>query len=524
MTLSKSFHSDSSLAGGVGTCIDDDFWGQRALFLRSDHELYSAGGESATTALVRVTSPLGRLRAKLAGLDITPDLGSRIGSLTWYRGAASCIGLCALTFLVSPGFENPIHGFSPAAMQGKDLEAARAQAIAPAAKGATTGYHMAATALVSPLSDTPERPQIQINAKLASGGSLAGVLRRSGVGSGDAETAVDLIERALALGDIQGGIPLDITLGRRADKSQPRPLQALAFRARFDLNLQVTRAPDGELSLTEIPIRIDNTPLRVQGAFGSSLYRSARAAGAPAKAVETFIRSVGTRMPVSRMGAGCRFDIIVEQARAETGEVRTGQLLYAGVTGCANKVQLVRMTVDGRDEWIDSSGRGERRGSMAMPTPGRISSGFGMRRHPVLGYTRMHRGMDIAAPRGTPVYAASDGVVQFAGRASGYGNLIKIGHAGVYGTGYGHLSRILVRPGQRVRRGQLIGAVGSTGLSTGPHLHYELYRNGAAINPRSVAFSVERQLSGSMMSDLRARLGRLLAVPVGAGARPNDED
>ena len=491
-------------------------WGQRALFTRNDYGSEGGGGSASARP--------GLIQRHFPDFDITPDLGSRIGTLTWYRGAATCIGLCALTFLMSPGFENPIYGFTPAALEGKEFQAVRAQSIAPLAKGGATGYHMAATKLVAPLSDTPERPQIQINAKLASGGSLLGVLKRSGVGGDDADATVELIGKALALSDIQGGVPLDITLGRRADKSQPRPLQALAFRARFDLNLQITRLPNGELSLKEMPIRIDNTPLRVQGEFGPSLYRSARAAGAPAKAVEAFIRSIGTRTPISRMGAGCRFDIIVEQKRAETGEVQMGDLLYAGVSGCASKVQLVRMTVDGRDEWYDASGRGERRGSMAMPTPGRISSGFGMRRHPILGYTRMHKGMDIAAPWGTPVYAASDGVVQFAGRSSGYGNLIRINHAGPYGTGYGHLSRILVRPGQRVRRGQQIGAVGNVGLSTGPHLHYELYRNGVAINPRSVAFSVERQLDANAMATLRGRLGRLMAVPVGAGARPFDEE
>ena len=183
------------------------------------------------------------------------------------------------------------------------------------------------------------------------------------------------------------------------------------------------------------------------------------------------------------------------------------------------------MTVDGRDEWYDASGRGERRGSMAMPTNGRISSGFGMRRHPILGYTRMHKGMDIAAPWGTPVFAASDGVVQFAGRASGYGNLIRINHAGPYGTGYGHLSRILVRSGQHVRRGQQIAASGNSGLSTGPHLHYETYRNGVAVNPMSFSFSVIRQLTGGDLSAFHARLARLLAVPVGhGGGKVEDEE
>jgi murein DD-endopeptidase MepM/ murein hydrolase activator NlpD len=135
----------------------------------------------------------------------------------------------------------------------------------------------------------------------------------------------------------------------------------------------------------------------------------------------------------------------------------------------------------------------------------------------------MHRGIDIAAPWGAPVYAATDGVVQFAGRSSGYGNFIKLSHGGAFGTGYGHLSRILVRGGQSVRKGQVIGAVGSTGMSTGPHLHYELYKNGSAVNPRSVSFTSMRQLTGSDLGEFRSKLNHLLSVPVGRGAE-QDED
>lgn len=512
LTLSPAFHSDHRRAGGFGT--SDDLWGQRALFQRNDHELAAGGGAGASALSAR----LGRLR----DLDLAPDLGSRIGSLTWYRGAATCLGLCALTLVLSPGFENPIYGYVPPALAGSDWEAARAQAIAPLGKGATTGHRLAATRLVAPLADTPERPIIKLSARLASGDALMTVLKRSGVGSGDADEAVQLVSSALSLGEIQAGTPLDITLGRRADKSKPRPLQKLAFRANFGLKLEVN-ASNGELSLNRIPIAIDNTPLRIQGATGGSLYRSARAAGAPAKAVEAYIKAVASRVPVSKMGSGCTFDLIVEQARAETGEVKLGGLMYAGVSGCANKLQLVRMTVEGRDEWYDASGKGERKGMMAMPVAGRISSGYGSRRHPLLGYRRMHKGMDIAAPYGAPIYSATDGVVVFAGRNGGYGNFVKVSHAGGYATGYGHMSRIAVRSGTRVRKGQVIGYIGSTGISTGPHLHYELYRNGAAVNPNSVSFSVQRALSGRDLSELKTRLGRLMAVPVG-GPREEAED
>ena len=126
------------------------------------------------------------------------------------------------------------------------------------------------------------------------------MLRRSGVGAGDAEQVGALVTKAVAFDEIQPGTTLDLTLGRRTDKSQPRPLQNMAFRARFDLKLEVARN-GSSLALKQIPIAIDHTPLRVQGAIGSSLYRSARAAGAPAKAVESFIRTVATRVPVSRL-------------------------------------------------------------------------------------------------------------------------------------------------------------------------------------------------------------------------------
>lgn len=463
-----------------------------------------------------------RLRqVNFSDLDLMPDLGARIGSLTWYRGTATCVGLCALTLLLAPGFENPIYGTVPPKLSGSDWDATRAQAIQPLGMGAATGYRVAATRLVEPLTDTPERPILQASAKLASGHNLQSLLQRSGVGKGDASAVGNLITKAVSLNEIQPGTMLDLTLGRRTDKSQPRPLEKLELRARFDLKLEVSRS-DGGLSLREIPISIDHTPLRIQGAIGKSLYRSARAAGAPAKAVETYIKTVAGRVPVSKLGPDCQFDMIVRQARAETGEVQLGELLYAGVTGCQQKLQLAAWKDGSRTDWYDARGKGSSSGTAAMPAHGRFSSNFGMRRHPILGYQRMHKGMDIAAPHGAPVYAAADGVVKHAGRASGYGNLIRLDHGAGNGSGYGHLSRIQVRVGERVRKGQRIGSVGSTGMSTGPHLHYEWYRNGQAVNPRSVSFSSTRQLGGRDMAEFRSELNRLLAVPVGQGASKAD--
>jgi murein DD-endopeptidase MepM/ murein hydrolase activator NlpD len=493
------------------------------LFVRSDHGSDQAGGAGTRSRTPTPQIFTAKFSRHFSDFDPMPDLGARIGTLTWYRGAATCIGLCALTLLLAPGFENPIYGTVPPKLTGADWDATRAQSIQPLAMGATTGYRVAASRLVSPLTDTPERPSINVDAKLASGDALLGLLQRTGVGKSDASAVGSLITKAMALSEIQPGTMLDLTLGRRLDKSQPRPLENLSFRARFDLKVELSRV-DGALTLKQIPIAIDRTPLRIQGTIGSSLYRSARAAGAPAKAVESYIKTLASRVPVSKLGSGCKFDIIVGQARAETGEVQMGNLMYAGVSGCATRVQLLPFETGGKTDWFDGSGKGSTTGMMGMPANGRFSSSFGMRRHPILGYVRMHKGIDIAAPYGSPVYAATDGVVQIAGLSAGYGNLVKINHGGGYGTGYGHLSRILVRPGQQVRKGQQIGAIGNTGLSTGPHLHYELYRGGVAVNPRSVSFSTTRQLTGGDLGAFRAQLGRLLAVPIGHGAVKDSED
>ena len=145
--------------------------------------------------------------------------------------------------------------------------------------------------------------------------------------------------------------------------------------------------------------------------------------------------------------------------------------------------------------------------------PGPVTSNYGLRLHPILGYPRMHRGLDFRAGYGTPILAVADGRVTGAGWAGGYGNQVRLAHAGGLATSYSHMSRIAVQPGARVRQGQVIGYVGSTGLSTGPHLHFETYRNGATINPRSVRFVGRAQLSGGELAAFRTRLRGLLGHP-----------
>ena len=452
-----------------------------------------------------------RIEDHVAGLDLVVDLGARIGSRDWWRGLATCTALCASAMLFWPDLPT-IATPAPAPLTDTQWREARALAIAPLALGADTGRRMAATAAVRPLVDTPERPSIELGATLGRGDGFQRVLERSGVGRDEAVAVAAMVARAVPLADIIPGTRMAVTLGRRNDRAQARPLDALAFRARFDLDLAVTRV-DGRLRLVQTPIAVDETPLRIRGRVGSGLYLAARAAGAPGPAIEAYLRALGSRISIGRdVRADDRFDIIVEHRRAATGETRVGRLLYAGLDQARRRVQLLEWTIDGRRQWYEASGVGERRGLMRAPVIGRISSGFGLRRHPVLGYSRFHRGMDYAAAYGSPIVAAADGVIRYAGWHGGHGKFVQIQHGGGLGTGYGHMSRIVVQSGVHVAQGQVIGYVGSTGLSTGPHLHYEVYRNGGAINPATISVVTTSQLAGDALIRFRQTLQTLMSI------------
>jgi murein DD-endopeptidase MepM/ murein hydrolase activator NlpD len=458
-------------------------------------------------------------RDRLAQLDLVPDLGADIGSAEWWRGLATLTLLCGSAIATFPGLQPLAVGGAPA-LDAADFNEARAQMIVPLALGADTGRHMAATDAVRPLTQTPERPQIELTATLGSGDSFARLLERSGVGGAEAQALANQVAGAVPLADIAPGTRIDLILGRRAARTMPRPVDALAMRARFDLRIEMERE-GGRLILRRIPIAVDATPLRIRGRVGDSLYRSARAAGAPPEAIQSYLRVIGKQMSVSALRASDEYDIIVDHRRAETGESETGKLLYAGlIRGGKPKLSMLEWKKDGRAQWFEASGVGEQRGGMVRPTNGRVTSSYGMRRHPILGYKRMHSGIDFGGGYGAPIHAVSDGVVTIAGRTGGFGNYVKLNHGGGLGTGYGHMSRIAVRAGQHVSRGQVLGYIGSSGLSTGPHLHYELYRNGHAVNPTSVAFVTKAQLEGKELADFRARIRQLTAVAPGAALAP----
>ncbi len=459
-------------------------------------------------------------RDTLAEMDLVPDLGEDIGSVRWFRGLGSLTLLSVFALALLPDF-GPVYGAQPPVQTETEFEEARAQMIMPIAYGSDSGRRMAATDAVVALAGSPERPRIELTATLGRGDSFARVLQRAGIGGGEASQVASLVSGAASLGEIEPGTPIEIVLGKRTSKNSARPLESLAFRARFDLNLAINRQ-GGALRLNRKPIAVDDTPLRIRGTVGNQgIYRSARAAGAPAAAIQAYLKVIAGRTNLSSIRSTDEFDIIIDYARAETGEVRAGDLVYAGIDRDGkSSIQMLKWAMGDNTQWFEASGVGESKGALSRPVNGAVTSGFGSRRHPILGYRRMHSGLDFKAGYGTPIYAVTDGTVAYAGRKGGYGNFVQLNHGGGLATGYGHMSRFAVSSGSRVRRGQIIGYVGSTGLSTGPHLHYELYRGGRAVNPMSVKFTQRAQLSGNDLAQFRRKLNGLKSVKAGAALTP----
>jgi murein DD-endopeptidase MepM/ murein hydrolase activator NlpD len=453
----------------------------------------------------------GRRRKRLRDIDLVVDLAEEPLSRRWWGGAATLTFLCATVAVLAPAPFEPLPAASPDRVGSAEAEQYDELAIAPLAAGSGTGGRMAETAMVEPLAQAPDRPSIELFARLGNGDTIAQLLARAGVGYAEAGQAARLIASA-APGGVAPGTSVSIRLGRRSP-SGARPVERIALRAGLDLNIAVSGGANG-LQVSASRIAVDSTPLRVRGRVGDGLYWSLRASGVSPQAAGEYLRALATQIDVGAdVSPDDRFDLILANRRAASGESQEGPLLYAAIDRTAGPdIHLMKWNLGGRADWMDVKGAGRQVSSAIWPVAARITSGFGMRYHPILHFGRMHKGIDFGAHYGQPIVATADGQVTRAGWAGGYGRQVRLAHGGGMATSYNHMSRIIVEPGTLVHQGQVIGYVGSSGLSTGPHLHYEVYRNGVAVNPMGVKFGSSAVLAGDELARFKARLEQLMKV------------
>ncbi len=449
--------------------------------------------------------------APVQRFSLVVDLGEELFSGRWWRGAATLALLCGTVGVLAPKFEPLIGSANPpsydAARQFREI------GVTPLGAGSKSGARMVANGAVEPLLFAPERAQVDLDLRIGAGDRIERLLMRVGALPQDAVRIAELA-RGVAPRGVDPGTLVAVRLGQR-EPGGLRSVERVAFRSGLDLNLVISRGAEG-LTAATTRIAVDERPRRISGRVGDGLYWSLRSSGVTPQAASDYLKALATKLDVGAdLYREDRFDLVIAHRRAATGEQVSGPLLYAGIERVAGApLQMMKWTVGGKTGWYDAASLHQLTSSTALawPVSGPITSNFGLRIHPILRFARMHKGMDFGARWGAPIVASADGVVSRAGWAGGYGRQVRITHVGGIATSYSHMSRMVAEPGTLVRQGQLIGYVGSSGLSTGPHLHYETYRGGVAVNPRSVRFTGAAAVDPAEAARFKARLAQLLAT------------
>ena len=264
-------------------------------------------------------------------------------------------------------------------------------------------------------------------------------------------------------------------------------------------SIEIKKEKD-EFNVSENILQLDKIEVVKSNIIKNNLYSAAIEAGIEPNIIIDFASIYGFEVDFQRdIRTGDKFEVYYEKYLDENKITRkTGKIIYASMFVNGKELVLYNFKYKNKSGYYDIDGKSVIKTLMKTPINGaRLSSSFGMRKHPILGFNKMHRGTDFAAPRGTPIMASGSGLVEMAQRYKGYGNFIRIRHNSTYKTAYAHMSKFAkgVRKGVRVNQGQIIGYVGSTGMSTGPHLHYEVIKNGKKINSQRMKLPKGKALS-----------------------------
>ena len=340
-------------------------------------------------------------------------------------------------------------------------------------------------------------PYSEIKYLIKNNDTIEKILKKYEIRNGDIKEISTQLKRK-KLSNIYSG--RELTLIFKKISQEDNTLVSLDFPISNTSSIQVRKSQDKFL-VKENVLRLYKKEIVVKNTISNNLYSSATKVGIEPNIIVEFARIFGFEVDFQRdIRKGDWFEIYYEKFLDDNNNVRdTGKIIFASMYVNGEEINLYNFKYKNDEEYYDIKGKSITKSLMKTPINGaRLSSSYGMRKHPILGYNKMHRGTDFAAPSGTPIMASGSGTITRARWCGGGGNCVKIKHNSTYETIYAHMKSFAkgVKEGRKVKQGQIIGYVGSTGMSTGPHLHYEVIVNGKKVNSQKLKLPSGKILKG----------------------------
>jgi murein DD-endopeptidase MepM/ murein hydrolase activator NlpD len=348
------------------------------------------------------------------------------------------------------------------------------------------------------------------------GDTVSAILEQSGISQEESVYIVSSISTKLNLRKISAGSEVTIyyvTNGTDIDYSK---VDKVVVSTGSNFKYEAINFGNNNYQSKMVTIPVEKFFVKKEVTIGSSFINSATKAGIPRNIALSLVKVFSYDIDFQRdIKQGDRIEVLYDKFYTQEGKFsHNGSVQFAALKLKNRTLEIYKhVNSHGEEQFYDKEGKTIVKTLLRTPiNAARISSSFGMRMHPVLGYSRMHKGVDFAAPIGTPILAAGNGVVEFKGTKSGYGKYLKIRHNNIFSTAYAHISKFpaSIKVGSRVKQGQVVAYVGNTGLTSGPHLHYEVHKHGVEINPQSLKFtSIGEKLAGVELKKLKKTIDKV---------------
>lgn len=348
--------------------------------------------------------------------------------------------------------------------------------------------------------------------ELARGDSFAAMLADADVSPDTVDAVIAAFNKVYDHRKLKAGQEATLTFSRLGEEET---LTGVTFQPEITREITITRAADGQFAGRVNVTPIERRRFAVKASIHSSLYEAGDREGVPRSVMAALLRAYSHTIDFQRdIHPGDQFEVLYDQPTAKDGTpAGQGVIIYAALVVGGKTKPLYRVTfADGTVDYFDEKGHSIKQALLRTPVDSaRVTSGFGMRRHPLLGYSKMHQGVDFGAATGTPIFAAGSGIVEDLGFKGSYGRFILLRHNGKLETAYAHMSRYArgIYPGAKVNQGDVIGFVGTSGRSTGPHLHFEVRMSGRQVNPLSVNMPAGRVLEGKLLAQFKDGQSRI---------------